>query len=134
MADAASRMTSLREQLEELAASVNRPEDAKAAINRAFADIEERGLVPGLAIGDRAPDFEPRSREGCWSACVPRMFDYHPDAVKVPYAHANVDSDESSSTPASSSAAPAAGSSRARCRCTRPATCTARSPAATRGR
>ncbi|MEU8346277.1 homogentisate 1,2-dioxygenase [Actinomadura meyerae] len=25
---------------------------------------------------------------------VPRMFDYHPDAVKVPYAHANVDSDE----------------------------------------
>ncbi|GLZ38404.1 homogentisate 1,2-dioxygenase [Actinokineospora sp. NBRC 105648] len=25
---------------------------------------------------------------------VPRMFDYHPDAVKVPYNHANVDSDE----------------------------------------
>ncbi|MCW5253510.1 MULTISPECIES: homogentisate 1,2-dioxygenase [unclassified Streptomyces] len=25
---------------------------------------------------------------------VPRMFDYHPEAVKVPYAHANVDSDE----------------------------------------
>jgi homogentisate 1,2-dioxygenase len=25
---------------------------------------------------------------------VPRMFDYHPDAVKVPYAHSNVDSDE----------------------------------------
>ncbi|MEU8346286.1 Peroxiredoxin [Actinomadura meyerae] len=65
MADAASRRTSLREQLEELAASVNRPEDAKAAINRAFADIEEQGLVPGLAIGDRAPDFElPDARGG----------------------------------------------------------------------
>ncbi|CNG23730.1 Peroxiredoxin [Mycobacterium tuberculosis] len=65
MADAASRMTSLREQLEELAASVNRPEDAKAAINRAFADIGEQGLVPGLAIGDRAPDFElPDARGG----------------------------------------------------------------------
>ncbi|MGH3243718.1 MAG: homogentisate 1,2-dioxygenase [Spirillospora sp.] len=25
---------------------------------------------------------------------VPRLFDYHPDAVKVPYNHANVDSDE----------------------------------------
>ncbi|WP_219996448.1 homogentisate 1,2-dioxygenase [Nocardioides humi] len=25
---------------------------------------------------------------------VPRLFDYHPDAVKVPYAHSNVDSDE----------------------------------------
>lgn len=25
---------------------------------------------------------------------VPRMFDYHPDAIKVPYSHANVDSDE----------------------------------------
>ncbi|MEU4571390.1 homogentisate 1,2-dioxygenase [Nonomuraea sp. NPDC023979] len=25
---------------------------------------------------------------------VPRMYDYHPDAVKVPYNHANVDSDE----------------------------------------
>lgn len=65
MADAASRMTSLREQLEDLAASVNRPEEAKAAINRAFADIEEHGLVPGLAIGDQAPDFElPDARGG----------------------------------------------------------------------
>jgi homogentisate 1,2-dioxygenase len=25
---------------------------------------------------------------------VPRPFDFHPDAVKVPYHHANVDSDE----------------------------------------
>ena len=25
---------------------------------------------------------------------VPRLFDFHPDAVKVPYHHANVDSDE----------------------------------------
>jgi homogentisate 1,2-dioxygenase len=25
---------------------------------------------------------------------VPRLFDYHPDAVKVPYSHSNVDSDE----------------------------------------
>jgi homogentisate 1,2-dioxygenase len=25
---------------------------------------------------------------------VPRMFDFHPDAIKVPYAHSNVDSDE----------------------------------------
>ena len=25
---------------------------------------------------------------------VPRLFDFHPDAVKVPYHHANADSDE----------------------------------------
>ena len=29
---------------------------------------------------------------GC--AFVPRLLDYHPDAVPVPYNHANVDSDE----------------------------------------
>lgn len=52
-----NELSSLKQELDELAASVKRPEHAKAAINKAFEEIEERGLVPGLAIGDKAPDF-----------------------------------------------------------------------------
>lgn len=58
-------LRSLNERLARFAASVNRPEEAKAAINAAFAEIEEKGLVPGLAVGDAAPDFElPDARGG----------------------------------------------------------------------
>ncbi|MFI0419994.1 peroxiredoxin-like family protein [Spongiactinospora sp. 9N601] len=50
-------MQSLNEILAAKAASVQRPEEAKQAINEAFAEIEAAGLVPGLEIGEKAPDF-----------------------------------------------------------------------------
>ncbi|MEU4571396.1 peroxiredoxin-like family protein [Nonomuraea sp. ATR24] len=50
-------MQSLNEILAAKAASVQRPEEAKQAINDAFAEIEAAGLVPGLEIGEKAPDF-----------------------------------------------------------------------------
>lgn len=52
-----AELDSLGEQLAQFAAKVSRPEEAKAAINRAFEEIEERGLVPGLQVGDVAPNF-----------------------------------------------------------------------------
>jgi peroxiredoxin len=52
-----NELASLKQELDDLAASVQRPEHAKAAINKAFEDIEDRGLVPGLGIGEKAPDF-----------------------------------------------------------------------------
>lgn len=48
---------SLEERLLAVAASVKRPEEARRAIDEALADIEARGLVPGIATGERAPDF-----------------------------------------------------------------------------
>ncbi|GAA1507494.1 peroxiredoxin-like family protein [Nocardioides humi] len=60
-----TELRTLNEQLAQFAASVNRPEEAKAAINAAFAEVEEKGLVPGLDVGDVAPDFElPDARGG----------------------------------------------------------------------
>lgn len=50
-------MPSLGEQLAAKAASVQRPRVAIDAINDAFADIERSGRVPGLALGESAPDF-----------------------------------------------------------------------------
>ncbi|MFD0887123.1 peroxiredoxin-like family protein [Streptosporangium algeriense] len=50
-------MQSLNEILAAKAASVQRPEEAKRAINEAFAEIEAAGLVPGVEVGERAPDF-----------------------------------------------------------------------------
>ncbi|RBQ15901.1 AhpC/TSA family protein [Spongiactinospora rosea] len=50
-------MQSLNEILAAKAASVQRPEEAKQAINEAFAEIEAAGLVPGVEVGEKAPDF-----------------------------------------------------------------------------
>ncbi|MFF4415428.1 peroxiredoxin-like family protein [Streptosporangium sp. NPDC001559] len=50
-------MQSLNEILAAKAASVQRPEEAKRAINEAFAEIEAAGLVPGVKVGEQAPDF-----------------------------------------------------------------------------
>jgi peroxiredoxin len=52
-----AELASLKKQLDEFAATVNRPEEARSAINKAFGEIEEQGLVPGLEIGETAPDF-----------------------------------------------------------------------------
>ncbi len=52
-----SDLPSLGEQLAAKAASVQRPRAAVDTINDAFADIEARGLVPGLDVGATAPDF-----------------------------------------------------------------------------
>nr|WSY48753.1 AhpC/TSA family protein [Streptomyces sp. NBC_00886]WSY57511.1 AhpC/TSA family protein [Streptomyces sp. NBC_00886] len=50
-------LASLKKELDDFAAAVNRPESAKSAINDAFDEIDKRGLVPGLKIGETAPDF-----------------------------------------------------------------------------
>ena len=67
---------------------------------------------------------------------VPRLFDFHPDAVKIPYFHSNVDSDEvifySVGNFMSRGTAPASASVRSRC--TRRASSTARNPVATSDR
>ncbi len=52
-----AELASLKQQLDVFAATVKRPEQAKSAINDAFAEIEKRGLVPGIKIGEIAPDF-----------------------------------------------------------------------------
>ncbi len=52
-----SQLPSLNEILAAKAASVQRPEEAKQAINEAFAEIEAAGLVPGIEVGEKAPDF-----------------------------------------------------------------------------
>ncbi|WP_162186166.1 peroxiredoxin-like family protein [Amycolatopsis jejuensis] len=51
------QLASLKQQLDDFAAAVKRPENAKAAINDAFDEIERQGLVPGLDVGEIAPDF-----------------------------------------------------------------------------
>jgi peroxiredoxin len=53
----ADELASLKRRLDEKAASVQRPEQAKTAINEAFDEIEKRGLVPGIGVGETAPDF-----------------------------------------------------------------------------
>jgi peroxiredoxin len=52
-----AELASLKKELDDFAAAVNRPAKAKSAINEAFDEIEQRGLVPGLGIGETAPDF-----------------------------------------------------------------------------
>jgi len=49
--------------------------------------------VPGAIAAAATPDtFEAPGFVVC--SFVPRPYDFHPDSVKVPYHHANVDSDE----------------------------------------
>lgn len=50
-------LDNLAQQLGTFAAGVQRPAEAKRAINAAFEEIEATGLVPGLDVGDEAPDF-----------------------------------------------------------------------------
>ncbi|MEV6121596.1 peroxiredoxin-like family protein [Streptomyces sp. SID8352] len=58
-------LANLSQQLADFAATVKRPDEAKKAINEAFEEIEAKGLVPGLGIGDLAPDFTlPDARGG----------------------------------------------------------------------
>ncbi|WP_207934618.1 peroxiredoxin family protein [Actinomadura sp. KC06] len=50
-------LPSLSERLLAKAASVNRPDEAKKAINDALAELEREGVAPGLRLGETAPDF-----------------------------------------------------------------------------
>ncbi|GLZ38401.1 peroxiredoxin-like family protein [Actinokineospora sp. NBRC 105648] len=50
-------LPSLNERLLAVAASVNRPEEAKNAINDALDELAREGVAPGLALGATAPDF-----------------------------------------------------------------------------